>query len=142
MSRANKTYILVNVETGEAQKVPGNFRLQANFQTHELVTEDTQEVVLFSPTLMKYLQQLRDKSKGPINITGGQRQLKFNDKVGGSANSEHLTGHALDIASATWTQEQLYIECIEVGGHFTNVSMDYPRHVHFGVKGFHRRATK
>jgi uncharacterized protein YcbK (DUF882 family) len=142
MSRANKTYILVNVETGEAQKVPGNFRLQVNFQTHELVTEDTQEVILFSPTLMKYLQQLRDKSKGPINITNGHRQLKYNTKVNGSANSEHLTGHAVDITSANWSQEQLYKECIEVGGYFTNVAMNYPRHVHFGVKGFHRRVAK
>lgn len=43
------------------------------------------------------LQPLRDIVKCPVVITSGYRCPELNKKVGGKANSQHLTGQAADI---------------------------------------------
>lgn len=42
------------------------------------------------------LQPIRDRF-GPVKVTSGFRSLELNEKIGGSANSDHLRGSAADI---------------------------------------------
>lgn len=43
------------------------------------------------------LQPLRDHFKTPVIISSGYRSSALNKKIGGVANSQHLTGNAADI---------------------------------------------
>lgn len=71
-------------------------QLTKNFQAQELWSPDTKE--LPKPELIKKLQKLRDILGFPLIITSGMRSAEHNKKVGGSPNSRHLTGEAIDIA--------------------------------------------
>ncbi len=51
--------------------------------------------------LLDALQDLRDRLGFPLLITSGYRCAKYNAKVGGSPNSRHMTGEAVDIAINT-----------------------------------------
>lgn len=44
------------------------------------------------------LQPVRDLWKSPIFVSSGYRSPKLNTAVGGSDNSQHLTGEAVDIS--------------------------------------------
>lgn len=46
------------------------------------------------------LQPIRDRYGKPIYVNSGYRSPALNKAVGGVANSEHLTGNAVDITSA------------------------------------------
>lgn len=43
------------------------------------------------------LQPIRDHFEKPIHVVSGYRSPGLNKKVGGAANSQHLTGQAVDI---------------------------------------------
>jgi uncharacterized protein YcbK (DUF882 family) len=49
-------------------------------------------------TLLRKLQMLRDNAAEPLVITSGYRCPKHNAAIGGSANSYHMKGMAVDIA--------------------------------------------
>ena len=53
--------------------------------------------VMLHPKLLAKLVELRDVLKKPVYITSGYRCFEYNRKVGGVANSYHLTGLAADI---------------------------------------------
>ena len=141
MNRRDKYYVIVNVDNGETQKVLGSFALSENFEVHEFVDEDRQDTVLYSKRHVDLLQAIRDFYKKPLTITSGNREVSFNDSknVGGSFNSEHQTGHATDIKIQGVTPLELWHKCVLFGGYKCNVGL-YPTHVHFGTRGFHRRA--
>lgn len=46
---------------------------------------------------MQALQTLRDEFGKPMIVTSGYRCKKWNDKVGGSKDSYHMKGRAVDI---------------------------------------------
>ena len=45
----------------------------------------------------KIFQPLRDHFKRPINVSSGYRGPKLNKAIGGSTNSQHMIGEAMDI---------------------------------------------
>ena len=47
--------------------------------------------------LANQLQYLRDLVDKPIKINSGYRCVKYNKKIGGSVNSQHIQGKASDI---------------------------------------------
>ena len=47
------------------------------------------------------LQPLRNHTGQPIRISSGYRCRRVNTQVGGAANSQHVTGNAVDIISAS-----------------------------------------
>ena len=60
-----------------------------NIPSHEAITNLT--------NLCKWLEVLRERAGTPIRINSGYRSPQLNRKIGGAANSNHLTGCAADI---------------------------------------------
>ena len=54
-------------------------------------------LVMLHPLLLEKLEKLRKVIEKPIHITSGYRCFKYNQKVGGVANSYHCIGLAADI---------------------------------------------
>ena len=54
--------------------------------------------VVFTPALGRAWDQIRNVLDQPIQVTLGYRCPRHNKAVGGSKNSQHLAGNALDIA--------------------------------------------
>ncbi len=54
--------------------------------------------VMLHPKLLAKLMELRNTLERPVYITSGYRCPRYNQKVGGVANSYHLIGLAADIA--------------------------------------------
>lgn len=80
--------------------------LSRNFTKEELQCPCCEECEM-SPTLVTRLQSLRDIF-GPLNITSGFRCSDHNEKVGGSKNSQHLVGTAVDIKINDLTSQERY----------------------------------
>ena len=53
------------------------------------------------------LQQIRDDTGAPIHINSGYRCPAYNEQVGGSTQSYHMTGMAADLACAAVSPEEL-----------------------------------
>ena len=82
---------------------------KANFSEHFVLGEFTRskypevynipshEAIANMKRLCVWLEVLRDKVGHPIVINSGYRSSQLNRKVGGAANSNHLTGCAVDI---------------------------------------------
>lgn len=141
MNRKLAYYMVSNVETGELRKLRGDSLLREdclNFKVYEFVSTDKSEIVLYSPRLVNFLQRLRDKFGRAVIITSGNREILYNIFIKGYEDSEHLYGLAVDIKMYGIGMQRLYNACVEIGGYFCNVGL-YSTHVHFGIKGFHRR---
>jgi len=54
-------------------------------------------LVMLHPKLLAKLAELRNVLERPVSITSGYRCFKYNQKVGGVANSYHCIGLAADI---------------------------------------------
>lgn len=140
MDRRNKLYIIVNVDNGETHQVLGSFALAENFEVHEFVDENDQEIVLYSKRHINLLQAIRDFYGSPMTVTSGSRRIEFNNSLPNSSkDSEHLHGYATDIKVKGVTPLELWHTCVAFGGHFCNVGL-YETHVHFGTRGYNRRA--
>ena len=89
-----------NVEINSKMKLSEHFSLGEftksnshpevyNIPSHEAITNLT--------NLCKWLEVLRERAGTPIRINSGYRSPQLNRKIGGAANSNHLTGCAADI---------------------------------------------
>ena len=72
--------------------------------------------VIVRDALAKALQALRYVLGKPFSPTCGYRCPKHNAEVGGSATSDHLTGHAVDIpVPEGWEAEAFARQCLKAG---------------------------
>ena len=78
-------------------KVLADIQLSKNFKLSEFRCNDGNNEVMIAPGLVEKLQALRDVLGKGIRIAAGYRSPTHNKKVGGSPNSRHLTGQAVDI---------------------------------------------
>jgi len=72
--------------------------------------------MLMDVGLLDMLEEVRERCGFPFIITSGYRSPSHNREVGGKANSDHVTGNAVDIAISTGTQRFLIVKhALEVG---------------------------
>lgn len=120
-------------------KFSKDVKLQKNFSLNEFldnsdIKEPTPEMIVNITKLSYHAQLLRD-SVGEIRITSGARSPEHNAQVGGSKNSYHLIGQAMDCEFivrrngvtvenyGTWTKEKLLPLFNQLGFH--NVGFYY-----------------
>ncbi len=85
-----------------------------------------------SPVFLWKLQQARTESQVPFIINSGTRCEKHNKIVGGTINSEHLTGEAADISTSnSHIRYKIIQAAISVG--FTRIGVA-ETFVHLGNK--------
>ena len=63
----------------------------------EVYNIPTHEAIANMKRLCQWLEVLRERAGTPIRINSGYRSPQLNKKIGGVANSNHLTGCAVDI---------------------------------------------
>ena len=63
----------------------------------EVYNIPSHEAIANLKRLCQWLEVLRERSSQPIIINSGYQSPQLNRKVGGAANSNHLTGCAVDI---------------------------------------------
>lgn len=85
-------------------QVPSLTKISKNFSLKEFLdksSEDVAEAISFEPLflyLVPWLQQIRESVGAPIKITCFYRNPEDNKSAGGSSNSAHLHGYAVDFA--------------------------------------------
>lgn len=89
--------------------------------------------------LAKNLQALRDHIGEPVMITGsGYRTPAHNKRVGGAAQSQHLTASGADINARNYSPKQLaaVIEELIAAGKMKQGGIGvYPGFVHYDIRG-------
>jgi hypothetical protein len=63
----------------------------------EVYNIPSHEAIANMKRLCQWLEVLRERAGTPIRINSGYRSPQLNKKIGGVANSNHLTGCAVDI---------------------------------------------
>ena len=76
------------------------------------------------------LEPIRELTKGSIVISSGYRCQQLNGLVGGSKNSQHITGHAADIYTKKMNTELLFQTIIESKIKYSQVINEFDRWVH------------
>ncbi len=84
---------------GTVRLYPTDQQLSENFRVREFRCPCGQCGPEFpiDDALVVYLQKIRDHFGAPVNISSGYRCQAFNQKAGGSENSNHKKGRAADI---------------------------------------------
>ena len=74
----------------------------------EVYNIPSHEAIANLANLSKWLEVLRERAGTPIIINSGYRSPQLNRKIGGAANSNHLTGCAADIRTSGMEQAICY----------------------------------
>jgi uncharacterized protein YcbK (DUF882 family) len=88
--------------------------------------------------LAQNLQVLRDTASSRIRITSGYRSPKYNKRVGGAGESQHVYGRAADIQVDGLKPKEVYnlIEQLIADGKMKQGGLGlYPTFVHYDVRG-------
>jgi uncharacterized protein YcbK (DUF882 family) len=88
--------------------------------------------------LIDNLNVLRQELGSPLYVNSGYRSPEHNKSIGGSLNSQHLTGKAADIRSNEYTPKQIkekIEELIKVGKMKQGGLGLYPTFCHYDIRG-------
>ena len=116
----------------------------------EVYNIPSHEAIANLKRLCVWLEVLRDKVGQPIIINSGYRSPQLNRKVGGAANSNHLTGCAVDIRTSGYEQAIVFAAILinyakESQQEFDELLIEKNRYgavwVHFAVRPECRSAT-
>lgn len=86
----------INTIKTYSKKASGETKISANFKVKEFACKDGSDTVKIDTVTVGYLQKARDKFEVPIHVNSGYRTSAYNKKVGGSTNSYHVKGQAVD----------------------------------------------
>ena len=121
-------------------------KLTKNFSLEEFKCKDGSDIpnnVLSNIIeLAKNLQVLRDTINKTISITSGYRSPKYNAKIGGVKNSQHVKGTASDIQIKEMTPKEVSLvidELIESGKMKQGGIGVYPNFTHYDIRGVKAR---
>jgi len=116
-------------------------KLTENFSLEEFKCKDGSDIPNeYLPNaiqLAKNLQVLRDFIKKPIAINSAYRSPKYNAKVGGAKNSQHLTAKASDLRVEGITPKELakVIESLIKDGKMQQGGIGiYPTFLHYDIR--------
>ena len=107
-----------------------NSRVAPHFVAKEFMCHHCGKAKI-SRSLLYRLELLRLKLGVPIIVTSGYRCTLHNDSVGGTKNSQHKTGKAVDVKVKGYTPEQVANIARLVGFSFIKV---YSTHTHIDVR--------
>jgi len=108
-------------------------KLSKNFDSSEFACKCGCGYDTPNPELIRMLQAARDLYGKPMRITSGCRCIKHNRNVGGTANSAHISGMAVDIATPTGESRYLIIESLMAAG-FKRIGINFKqRFVHADI---------
>jgi len=96
-------------------------RLTQNFMANEFACKDGSILILIDKRMLEGLQRIRDRLNNPIFITSAFRTWEHNLLVGGSSNSQHLLGTAVDIHSHGISLNRIADIAVEEG--FTGIGI-------------------
>jgi uncharacterized protein YcbK (DUF882 family) len=116
-------------------------KITTNFSLEEFNCKDGSEmpndVMINIIKLAKNLQVLRDAVGKTITITSGYRSPKYNLKIGGAKDSQHIKGTAADIKVKGMTPKEVakVIEGLIASGKMTQGGIGiYPSWVHYDCR--------
>jgi len=114
----------------------------SNFKISEFDSKDGAEmpydVKMNVIELIDNLNVLRQELGSPLYVNSGYRSPEHNKSIGGSLNSQHLTGKAADIRSNEYTPKQIeekIEELIKVGKMKQGGLSAYNTFVHYDIRG-------
>lgn len=92
-----------------------DLQVRKNFKLKELANNKADQVVKLVVSermflFMDMIQELRDKTGKPINVSSWYRTKSYNQKIGGSRNSLHLDGLAMDFPMEVNENERKMME--------------------------------
>ena len=117
----------------------------------EVYNIPSHEAIANLKRVCEWLEVLREKASQPIIINSGYRSLQLNRKVGGVANSNHLTGCAVEIRTNGMEQAIEYAAILiayakESAQDYDELLIERNRYgaiwLHFAVRPFSRSATQ
>ena len=90
------------------------------------------EIVGLKPELVEKLDAARELAGIPFVITSGFRTGNHNAEVGGTENSSHTLGLAVDLRARNSNEHFIITKALlDVG--FTRISRKYPNHIHADI---------
>lgn len=113
-----------------------NFQISKHFNLREFQSPDTGEVKINSKLIEK-LELLRQRFGRPIIINSGYRTKEHNEQVGGSKNSLHVQGKAVDIRKVEGLTIDEMAELAEEIG-FDGIGK-YNWGIHVDIRGYKAR---
>lgn len=121
-------------------------KITKNFSLEEFKCKDgsdiPNDVIPNIIELANNLQVLRDAIGKPITINSGYRSPKYNAKIGGVKNSQHVKGKASDLRVAGITPKELalIIENLIKQGKMKEGGIGvYPTFTHYDIRGVKAR---
>jgi len=95
----------------------------------------------FSKSTVRAFEKIRERVGVPLRVNSGCRCKTHNAAVGGSLDSRHIHGDAMDIDTPDgWTDEAFYTVCDDVIGYAGGVGI-YEGRVHIDTRGKYVRKT-
>jgi uncharacterized protein YcbK (DUF882 family) len=121
-------------------------KITTNFSLEEFKCKDgsdiPNDVLKNIIELAKNLQVLRDAIGKSITINSGYRSPKYNAKIGGVKNSQHVKGKASDLRVSGMTPKELALiieGLIEQGKMKEGGIGVYPNFTHYDIRGVRAR---
>lgn len=121
-------------------------KLTTNFSLNEFQCKDGSDIpndILPNVIeLAKNLQVLRNYINKPITINSGYRSPRYNAKIGGVKNSQHVKGKAADIVVKGMTPKEvaLVLEGLIEKGKIKQGGIGiYPNFTHYDIRGIKAR---
>lgn len=74
-----------------------DIKVSKNFKLYEFECNDGSHHVMMDPEVIIRLQALRDTLGKPITINSAYRTKEYNAKIGGTKDSQHILGKAVDV---------------------------------------------
>ena len=128
MASGNKDQYRRPVQAVDLVATSPNLKVAPSFAIKEFMSLEKGNFGIFSTTIVKVIQKLRDKTGAALRINSAFRSPKYNSGIEGSAKwSRHQYGDGVDIASTKVSLDELVKLCTELGATYVD---KYVSHVH------------